>query len=137
LYEAFWDVQPNSPSRKLHLHIYYRFQHTQIDAKIMERLWKRRIEGANWNIKMKNHHLMTDKEFLKAAAELNGDARYWAVAHRYKKMEDASHKGTLYQYTYTKHDWSIVGVGCPKRSTACRRGKCKHHKNKENYWRDI
>ena len=136
LYESFWDIQPNSTTKKLHLHIFYRFEHTQVEPGVLERIWKKRIWDANWNARMKDC-THTTAEMMAKVASLQSDARYWAKADRYKPMDDTSHKGTLYQYTYTKHAWSAVGVGCPKLRTRCRKGRCTHHLDKENYWRGI
>lgn len=146
--EVFWDKQPNSVNKKMHCHIFYRFEKTIIEPVLMEAHWKCKIADILWKSSNSIKERSIDAFALELAtaypdifrsvvADNDIDNGYWAKAHKYKLTDDESNKGTLFRYTYAKHGQSKVVVGCPKRHTKCRQGKCKHHKHKENYWKDI
>lgn len=150
LAEAFWDIQPNSVHRKIHFHIFYRFEKRYVQTDVMEQVWIDKIANVLWkkqngqtleyterNIDLFLIGLAEDYPDVFKSVKAQGAKQYWAKAKRYKKVDDYTHKGNLFRYTYSKHTQSMAMVGCPKKASRCRRGDCLYHEHKENWWKEV
>ena len=133
-------IQKHSTQKgKLHFHILYRFEHTQVCTRVMELVWKRMIRKILRKDDKPSLGDRIDELELGVIVDHNinlhlskEEKDLYAHAYPYKQIDDPDNKGTTIQYSIDpdKHPIEWYLIGCPKYLSKCRQGKCEHHKNK-------
>jgi hypothetical protein len=133
-------TQKNSMSKgKLHFHILYRFEHTEVCTRVMELVWKQMVRKILRKEDKPSPADRLDELELGVIVDCGlhrhlpkEEKDMYAHAYPYKRIHNPDNKGTTIEYSIDpkKHPIEWYLVGCPKFLSRCRRGKCEHHKKK-------
>jgi hypothetical protein len=137
-YLLYGGIQRKSFTKgKLHFHIPYHFEHTQVCTRVMELMWKQTVRKILRKNDKPSLEDISDEIELGVMLDCGlhrhlpkEEKDFHAYAYEYKRINDPSNKGTTIQYIMEPKKHKCYGhyVACPKYLAQCRRGKCEHHK---------
>ena len=120
-YEAFSDGHPYGTTNKIHYHTPYRDDSGLIPYEYMQAYWMAMLKAGGI---YKTAKLATAADKI-VSKELARSTKYIVRCSKWLNIGEEGNKGTRFEYSYAKHPNSIVGCGCPRRSSKCRQNKCE------------
>ena len=121
IWEAYYDAHKYGTDNKIHYHIPYRDTEGTVPLEYMGAYWMAMLK-ASANGTKRNLDKIADRIVDKG---LTRSTRYIVRCERWKNIGEDDNAGTRFEYLHATHYNSIVGCGCPRRASKCRKNKCE------------